>query len=128
MNKFIAIVALCGFLLLAACGGDSPAAVSTQDHAHHKPTLDVEWTVEGNKLMIDVTTDMHISPEHYGQARKDGEGHIHMYLDDGEKIVATEGHKEFPDLPSGSHTLKISLHNNDHTPYDVTKTIEFDIP
>lgn len=128
MNKCPTLIALCCFLLLVACGKDAPGAGPARGHADHKPTLDVRWQVEGSTLIVEIISDMHISPEHAGQARKHGEGHIHMYLDDGEKIVVTDSRTEFPDLPSGPHTLKVSLHNNDHTPYDVTKTIEFNIP
>lgn len=60
-------------------------------------------------------------------ARESGEGHVHMYLDNGEKIGVKEGQKVFTDLAKGKHTLKVSLHNNDHTPYDVTNTFEFEI-
>jgi hypothetical protein len=70
---------------------------------------------------------MSISPEHYGMAREDGEGHIHMYLDNLPKIGLKEDHTVIPDLLPGKHKLKVSLHNNDHTPYDVTKTFEFEI-
>ena len=127
MHKFSAFIAVC-CLLLAACGNASSPGNDADSHANHKPALNVRSKVEGKTLIVDIDTDMHISPEHAGQARKHGEGHIHMYLDDGEKTVLLENHTEFPDLPSGPHTLKISLHNNDHTPYDVTKTIRFDIP
>lgn len=128
MKKICAFIAICCSLLLAACGGPSSPGNDASSHADHKPTLDIQWKVEGKTLIVDIATDMHISSEHAGQARKHGEGHIHMYLDNGEKTVLTENRTEFPNLPSGSHTLKISLHNNDHTPYDVTKTIKFDIP
>ncbi|MBW5447991.1 hypothetical protein GE107_18200 [Cohnella sp. CFH 77786] len=119
----IIILGIICCLALAACGDKKEHAV----HTKYKPTMDVKWKVEGSKLIVDVITDMHISPEHYGQGRKEGEGHIHMYLDDGEKIGVKAGHKEFEDLKPGRHVLKVSLHNNDHTPYDVTKTIEFEI-
>jgi len=128
MNKISAIIVLCSIMILAACGNQATTANSSGGHAGHKPSLDVQWKVEGRTLFAEIITDMHISPEHFGQARKTGEGHIHLYLDDGEKIVATYSHIELKDLPSGAHTLKVSLHNNDHTPYDVTKTIQFDIP
>jgi hypothetical protein len=114
-------------LLLAACGDKAAGSGSTGEHSAHQPSLDVKWEVSGRTLIVDVVTDMHISPEHYGQGRKDGEGHIHMYMDNEDKIGVKDPHKEFPNLPPGPHILKVSLHNNDHTPYDVTKTIEFEI-
>jgi len=114
-------------LLLSACAGGPSESEATHAHGAKKPALDIKWEVRGSTLSVDVETDLHVSSEHYGQGRKDGEGHIHMYLDNDEKITVTETHKEFPNLPAGKHTLKVSLHNNDHTPYDVTKTISFEI-
>lgn len=121
---------VCVLLLIAltACGaGQEPGPGKAGAKTAYKPKLDVKLDVEGRKAMITVNTDMMISPEHYGQARHDGEGHIHMYLDDGEKIAVKERTTAFPDLAPGKHTLKVSLHNNDHTPYDVTRTLEFEI-
>lgn len=120
----IYLAVICCFML-AACGDKAQTA---NGHEVHKPYLNVKWKVEGTTFIVDVDTDMHISPEHYGQGRKTGEGHIHMYLDDNDKIGVKEAHYEFPNVPSGEHILKVSLHNNDHTPYDVTKTIKFKIP
>lgn len=93
-----------------------------------KPKLDVELELDGDTATVRVITDMHINANQYGQARKEGEGHVHMYLDEGEKIGVKQEIQLLEDLPSGKHTLKVSLHNNDHTPYDVTKTIEFEVP
>jgi hypothetical protein len=127
MKALYLIVACC--LILTACSSKKKEV----DHsamimdANQKPTLEVKTAINGNALTVDVSTDMKISAEHYGMARETGEGHIHMYLDKGEKIAVKEEHKVFSDLIAGHHILKISLHNNDHSPYDVTKTIEFDI-
>ncbi|WP_162309366.1 hypothetical protein [Cohnella abietis] len=89
--------------------------------------MDVKLDIEDNQVTVKVNTDMTISPEHYGKARQDGEGHIHMYLDNGAKVAVKQGQQVFPNLSQGKHTLKVSLHNNDHTPYDVTKTYDFEI-
>ncbi|RKP46733.1 hypothetical protein D7Z26_24310 [Cohnella endophytica] len=113
--------------MLTACGGAKTTSGSRNGHAAHQPKMDVKLDVEGNQVTVNVITDMTISPEHYGMARHDMEGHIHMYLDNGDKIAVKEAHKTFPDLPPGKHTIKVSLHNNDHTPYDVTKTFDFEI-
>jgi hypothetical protein len=125
MKALYLILACC--LILTACSSKKTDHSTMAMAPNEKPSMDVKWEVTGTQLSVDVTTNMKISPEHYGMAREAGEGHIHMYLDSGEKIGVKEGHKAFKDLTAGHHTLKISLHNNDHTPYDVTKTIEFDI-
>jgi hypothetical protein len=126
MKKLCAVLLICS-AILTACGAGRPA-VSGAHQAHvYKPTLDVKVQVHGNEATVNVFTDLHISPEHYGLARKDGEGHIHMYLDNGDKVGVKEAKKVFPNLSVGQHTIKVSLHNNDHTPYDVTKTVDFEV-
>jgi hypothetical protein len=114
-------------LILTACGNDKAANSSPGHENAHKPTMDVKLYVSGNQLTVTVDTDMNISSEHYGQARKEGEGHIHMYLDNGEKEGVKTGTKVFENLATGKHTIKVSLHNNDHTPYDVTNTYDVEI-
>ncbi|MFC0214000.1 hypothetical protein ACFFK0_16340 [Paenibacillus chartarius] len=120
------------FLLLSisltACGAAKPSSSShAQAHSDHKPTLDVKLEVSGNQVTVKLTTDMLIAPDKLGAARKEGEGHIHMYLDDGEKIAVASEVQVFKDLSPGPHTLRVSLHNNDHTPYDITKSFDFTI-
>jgi hypothetical protein len=122
MKKGITVLICC--LLLTACGDHADRSNVKQAY---KPSMDVKLELDGRKLRVTVDTDMHISPEHYGMQRSEGEGHIHMYLDDQAKIGVKENIYEFPPLTPGRHTLKVSLHNNDHTPYDVTVKKEFDI-
>ncbi|WP_409346982.1 hypothetical protein [Paenibacillus sp. MBLB4367] len=122
--KRLAILLVAGCLTLSACGTNRETAGMIEDK---KPTLDVVIKVEGNSAKVSVLTDLHISKEHYGGARKAGEGHIHTYLNDGEKVAMDEPEKTFPGLAPGKHEIKVSLHNNDHTPYDVTKTVAFEV-
>ncbi|WP_127579387.1 hypothetical protein [Paenibacillus koleovorans] len=112
---------------VAACGNVETGSTSTMTEHRHMPQIDVQVQVNGTSATVKVSTDMHISPEQYGKARKEGEGHIHMYLDNGEKIGVTQEAKVFENLTPGVHTIRVSLHNNDHTPYDVTKSVEFTI-
>jgi hypothetical protein len=123
----IVYILLISSLLMTACGSNNKTNSSTNQTHKYKPALDVQVEVSGNKATVTVTTDMSISESHVGQARKLGEGHIHMYLDDGEKETVTKGFNEYSNLAAGSHSVRVSLHNNDHTPYDVTKTIAFEV-
>lgn len=123
----VLLIVLLSCFLLSACGSAASNSDNHNNHAKHKPALDITLEVSGNQAKVSVNTDMSISPEHYGMARKAGEGHIHMYLDNNDKIAVTEPQHVFGNLEPGKHTLKVSLHNNDHTPYDVTKSYEFEI-
>jgi hypothetical protein len=93
----------------------------------YKPTLDVGLTTSGSTATVIVTTNLKLSKEHIDGARKEGEGHIHAYIDDGDKLTTADSTIQFPNLKPGKHVVKVSLHNNDHTPYDVSKSITFEI-
>ncbi len=125
MKSFILIVICC--LMLTACVSVNTSSTNNVEKDAFKPTMDVKLDISGNQVTATVTTNMKIAPEHYGMARESEEGHIHMYLDNGEKIGVKEEQFVIKDLAAGQHTLKVSLHNNDHTPYDVTETVEFEI-
>ena len=126
MKAFYLILACC--LILTACSSKK----RSDDHstmvmdANKNQLWMLNQQLTGNRAYSKCYDRHDISPEHYGMAREMGEGHIHMYLDNGEKIGVKEGTK-YLRICLRHHILKISLHNNDHTPYDVTKTIEFDI-
>jgi len=110
--------------LLAGCGAvktDSTVASS------FTPTLDYRATVSGDTVTLDITTDLQLSLEHYDHERKQGEGHIHLYLDDGQKVIVTNKQYVLDHVAKGTHQVTLSLHNNDHTPYNVSKTVSFDV-
>ncbi|MBI4014848.1 MAG: hypothetical protein HY365_02755 [Candidatus Aenigmarchaeota archaeon] len=48
-----------------------------------------------------------------GAARK-GEGHLHYYLDEKEAVSPETTHL-FTGVPEGEHTIRVELHNNDHS-------------
>lgn len=110
--------------LISGCGA---AKTSTKPANTYTPTLEVSTTVNGDTATLQFTTDLKISKEHYDQQRVEGEGHVHVSLDKGEKIVVTEKQKVLDHLSKGQHEVKVSLHNNDHTPYDVSKTVTFEV-
>ncbi|WP_135550957.1 hypothetical protein [Paenibacillus cymbidii] len=117
----LAMVVVLG-VVLTACSDKKEQAASA-----YKPTLDVIVTVNGTSATVEVKTDMKISKDHLGMQRMEGQGHIHMYMDDGEKTVVSDPTVVFGDLKQGKHQVKVSLHNNDHTPYDVNKSVNFEI-
>lgn len=120
-----------GFCLIAAVmivisGCGTAKSTATSQHAF-TPTLEVTATVKDNIATLDLTTDLKLSKEHYDQQKVSGEGHVHVSVDGGEKIVVTTNQKVLDSLPKGPHEVKVSLHNNDHTPYNVSKTVNFEV-
>lgn len=129
--KYCLFASLLLVLILPACSSEKTTIVSNapseKANVTHKPTLDVEVKVSGRQATVLIHTDLVISKEHYSKEAVPGEGHIHMYLDNGEKQGITNSQYTLTDLGPGTHSLKVSLHNNDHTPYDVQKTVQFSI-
>ncbi|OPH57529.1 hypothetical protein BC351_03105 [Paenibacillus ferrarius] len=111
-------------LVISGCGSSKKNEVSASSY---KPTLEVSTEVKGDIATLTLTTDLKLSKEHYDQARKEGEGHVHLSLDKGEKEILTQPVKVYEHLSKGQHEVKVSLHNNDHTPYDVSKTVTFEV-
>ncbi|NOV02991.1 hypothetical protein [Paenibacillus planticolens] len=121
--KSVCLVAALTFLI-SGCG---KAKTSTTPANTYTPTLEVSAVVNGDTAALQLTTDLKLSKEHYNQQRVQGEGHVHISLDNSEKIIVTDKEQVFDHLSKGPHEAKVSLHNNDHTPYDVSKTITFEV-
>ncbi|MBI4894864.1 MAG: hypothetical protein HY831_00050 [Candidatus Aenigmarchaeota archaeon] len=54
-------------------------------------------------------------------------GHFHLFLDNGTYVLVTSNSYTFNNLTSGTHTLRITMNNNDHTYAGIEKTIVFTI-
>jgi hypothetical protein len=126
VTKTIGILAVV-ILLVTACSSKKATTVPAETTGK-KPSLELTYEVSGHTATIHFKTDLTISPQHYGKERVPGEGHMHVYLDDAsEKKAITEDKYVINDLAVGNHTVKVSLHNNDHTPYNVSKSLDFEI-
>lgn len=125
MNKSKGLIIFTALtIIISGCG---KAKTTTSTATSYTPTLEVSATVNDNIATLDLTTDLKLSKEHYDQQKVQGEGHVHVSVDGGEKIVVTTKQKVLDPLAKGSHEVKVSLHNNDHTPYNVSKTVTFDV-
>lgn len=125
-------ILLVSLISLVGCTNDTSGEFVVIDEndsikSEEIPSLKVDVKVEGNKAIILIDTNLRISKEQYGKEKTPGEGHIHLYLNNGEKQGVTSVPFEIEGLETGQHSVRVSLHNNDHTPYGVSKTIEFHI-
>ncbi|MCA1032573.1 hypothetical protein LCL95_16290 [Bacillus timonensis] len=129
--KFLRFILVGLFLILSGCGANSSEFVEVDGgdkvNKGSKPSLEIEIKVDGDKAILYIETDLQISKEHYGSKKNPGEGHIHVYLDNGEKQGITTIPHILENLSTGDHQVRVSLHNNDHTPYGVSKTLEFEV-
>ena len=56
-----------------------------------------------------------------------GEGHFHLFLDNGTYIVVAGDEYTFTNLTPGVHVVKAEMHNNDHSPLGPEKTVMFTV-
>ena len=99
-------------------GTGEPAAIPT-------PTLEVTAEMQGRDLILQLKTEhFRFSRAKMGQDNVYGEGHAHLYVD-GRKVAKIFGHRYvLPDLPPGTHRIKVELAHHDHTPYGVAQTLD----
>ncbi|KEO81549.1 hypothetical protein [Tumebacillus flagellatus] len=113
----------------AASAASAPPASVDSVAAAQKPTLHMNVDVNKDTATVHFdVTNFKISPEHYSQAPVPGEGHIHLFIDGSPtKVAVKDKVYQLDGLSPGHHTLKASLHTNNHQPYNVEDTAEFDV-
>ncbi len=78
-------------------------------------------------VTVEVTGVKLVDPAASNETPKDGEGHLHYQLDSGPVIATTSPKLSFHGLTGGSHTLKVTLAKNDHTPMGPEQTLPIQV-
>jgi hypothetical protein len=92
-----------------------------------KYSLDASMYKENNGYTLKVSTNLKLSSEHYGGTPVDGEGHIHIYLNDVliDPIMDTSPYL-LPNL-QGKNTIKLVLAENNHSEsFNVSKELSIE--
>ena len=115
MRRLLA-TGVCCVLILAGCSSGSSefTIIETEKRINeeYKPNLMVDIKVDGFNATVFIDTDLDISKEQYGKEKSSGQGHIHLYLNDGEKQGISSTPFVIENLSKGIHEVRISLHNN----------------
>jgi hypothetical protein len=74
-------------------------------------------------VTVQVTGVKLVDPAASNETPREGEGHLHYQLDGGPVIATTSPKLSFHGLKTGSHTLKVALAKNDHSPMGPEKTL-----
>ncbi|MDO8537952.1 MAG: hypothetical protein Q7S21_03640 [archaeon] len=95
-------------------------------------TPDFSFKTPTESAIVDSTFTAQVVPVNFdigtaGTANKQNEGHFHFFLDNGSYIPIENLSYEFKKLKPGTHTLKATLNNNDHSPIGVEKMISFNV-
>ena len=82
----------------------------------------VTWTVSG--FLID--------PSAFGGPVEAGRGHVHVFVDGAYRMATAGDSLIITGLAAGSHTIKVALHNNDHSPLTTEvsseRTVQVTVP
>jgi undecaprenyl pyrophosphate synthase len=133
MNVIKIITCLFFIFSLGACGWASSSSnfevidENNTSQLETKPELKIKVKVVDNDAILFVDTNLIISKTNYGKEKKNGEGHIHVYVNNGKKQAITTFRYVLQEVKAGKNSVRVSLHNNDHTPYGVYEILEFEL-
>ncbi|WP_217562185.1 DUF6130 family protein [Paenibacillus sp. GbtcB18] len=115
---------------LTACGFQNKSEqVGSSAVSGEAPTIDATLTQEGTSAVISYkVSNLKIAGDSMGAAPKQGEGHLHIYVDGVQKaMLKTDAPVRLENIPPGKHTIKLSLQQNDHVPLNVEKVFDVTI-
>lgn len=98
-------------------------------HAHqHSPTLAVKHSLEQDDLHLQLAvTNFSFSIDNMGKDNRQGEGHVHLYLD-GKKVAKIfEPAYVLKDISAGKHEVMVELAHNNHESYGVQEKFQFEV-
>lgn len=78
-------------------------------------------------VTVEVTGVKLVDPALSNETPKEGEAHLHYQLDSGPVIATPSPKLSFHGLTSGTHTLKVMLAKNDHTPMGPEQTLSIQV-
>ncbi|WP_134683127.1 hypothetical protein [Brevibacillus migulae] len=93
-----------------------------------KPTLQVSHTLHDGDLHLQLTvTSFRFSLENMGKENRDGEGHVHLYLDDKKVAKIFDNNYIYKDIPKGKHQVVVELAHNNHDSYGVKQSFAIEV-
>lgn len=100
-----------------------------QAHQHRAaPTLEVSHQLVNRDLHLTLkVTNFTFSLENMGKENKDGEGHVHLYVD-GKKVMKLFANSYvWKDMQPGQHLVTVELAHNNHDSYGVKQEFQVDV-
>ncbi|WP_246009588.1 hypothetical protein [Brevibacillus fluminis] len=135
LYSLLTVVAAVG-LVYAYKSTSEPMAstnVETADAETHAPfqvtpKLEVNHRLEKHDLHLEMkVTNFTFSLENMGKENKDGEGHVHLYID-GKKVMKLFGSSYvWKDMQPGQHLVTVELAHNNHDSYGVKQEFKVDV-
>jgi len=127
LQRFLLIVGIIACAELGMYAVQSATTEAPVDH-HQTPGLEVSHSLKGNDLHLKLkVTGFTFSVENMGKDNRNGEGHIHLYVD-GKKVAKIfDSHYVLKDLPAGHHEVVVELAHNNHDSYGVKRSLHVQV-
>ena len=109
MNSKIIPLLLISVLFVAGCTAISNPSIKIVFPASGQ-------TISGSIVNVQVTAS-NVKLVAADGSIVEGEGHLHLFLDNGSYILSPTGTYTFENVPAGMHTLRAELHKGDHSQY-----------
>lgn len=85
----------------------------------------VNYELKGEDIFIEcLVKDFTFKRDKVGSFNKDGEGHIHLYVNESKVDSIFQPSFIIKSLPSGTYNIKLQLVHNDLTPYGIEEEFE----
>lgn len=126
---FAACVELLLYLNKDTSETNSPVqAVEETAVQQQTPSLDVKYSLQQDDLHLQLAvTHFSFSVEQMGKENKDGQGHVHLYLD-GKKVAKIfEPTYVLKDIAAGKHEVMVELAHNNHESYGVSQRFQIEV-
>ena len=87
--------------------------------------LSVKYEVKDQDIYVECfVKDFNFSREKIGSVKREGEGHIHLYINGNKVDSIFQPSFIIRSLPSGTYNIKLDLIHNDYTRYGISEEFE----
>ncbi|MEJ8545422.1 hypothetical protein [Brevibacillus borstelensis] len=116
------------FALFSTRDAETGGVNQAVEEHQKKPTLEVTHSLEKNDLHLKMkVANFTYSIENMGKENRQGEGHIHIYLDGKKVAKAFEDNYILKNIPSGSHDVVVELAHNNHDSYGIKQEFRVEV-
>ncbi|RXI98131.1 hypothetical protein DS745_17445 [Anaerobacillus alkaliphilus] len=99
--------------------------VTSQDLEEKEDRLIVKYDVKDGDIYVECfVKDFSFSKEKAGTLKNEGEGHVHLYINDNKVDSIFTSSFIIKSLPIGTYKIKVELVHNDYSSYEVFEEFE----
>lgn len=99
-----------------------------ESQQHPQATMNIKHEVRGNDLHLHVElSNFKLSLNNMDKKSEEGQGHIHLYVDDEKVTKIFEPQYVLKELEPGVHLIRLELAHNNHESYGVEETFSITI-